>query len=129
MQQPEQFTVVFTAKEILDQIHRELITHGADFTKVSLEQWKQYILARAIEDVLMVDLTPQFDRELEHMATLVRSNYRRQDGEEFITLNEDVGSNKLFPYLGSRDLSFESKLDLYRHCVSIAPRAEPIEVR
>ncbi len=128
MQQPQQFTVVFTATEILDQIHRELIAHGADFTKVSLERWKQYILARAIEDVLMVDLTPQFDRELEHMALLVRSNYRRQDGEEFITLNEDVGTYKLFPYLGSWDLSFESKLDLYRHRVTIGPRGEPVEV-
>lgn len=114
--------IVFNAKEILQQIHRELIVLEADTVSISVDEWKEYIIARTIEDVLMVDLTPVYNRCMENIAVIVRSNYRRVEGEETFTLNQDVGSNKLFPNLSSSDLSFESKLELHRHCVVISPR-------
>lgn len=114
-------SVIFSAKEILDQIHRELLKLNADTTKVSVEKWKHYILARAIEDVLLISLTPLPTGCMENIATLVRSNYRRASGEELYTLHHDVGS-KLFPYLSSRDLSFESQLKLLGNCVTIERR-------
>jgi hypothetical protein len=119
----QQVTVVFTAQEIMEQIHRELFKLGADLVNIPLEYWKQYILARAIEDVLMVDLSPHYDAKMEPIATLVRSNYRRSNGEDIFTLQYDIGTNKLLPHIGSYDLSFESHVELYRNRVSIIPRA------
>lgn len=115
-------TVIFTAKEIIQQIHRELIKFGADTATIPLEVWNKYIIARAIEDVLLVDLTPEYNPRMEAIAALVRSNYRRSEGDATFTLQQDVGSNKLFPYIGSRDLAFESNVELHRHCVIIGPR-------
>lgn len=114
--------IVFTAKEILEQMRRELTQLGADTTNISIEKWLQYIFARAIEDVLMVDLTPSFEAHMETTAAIVRSNYRRANGDQILTLQQDVGS-KLFPYLSSCDLPFESQLELYRHCVTVQPRS------
>lgn len=119
---------VFTATEIFRQIQRELIKIGADTNTIPLEAWYKYIIARAIEDVFLVDLTPSYDSAMEPTASVVRSNYRRFDGEETYTIIEDVGTNKLFPYLGSGDLSFESSLELHRHCVVIGPRKAPPQV-
>lgn len=117
-------TLVFTATEILQQIHRELFQLGVKCDAVSLQEWNQYILARAVEDVLLVDLSPSFDRFKETVATVVRSNYRRSDGEETFTLLQDVGTNKLFPIVGSGDIPFESQLELHRNCVLIGPRKQ-----
>lgn len=114
--------VVFTAKEIIQQICREMALLGADTQTIPLEKWLTYIIARAVEDVLLVDLDPPYDPGMEPIATLVRSNYRRIEGEETYTLQEDVGTNKLFPYLGSCDLSFESRLELHRYRVLLSPR-------
>lgn len=114
-------TIVFTAKEILDQIHRELTKLNVDTEKISVEKWKLYIIARAIEDVLLISLTPLPTACMENIASVVRSNYRRRDGEELYTLHQDVGS-KLFPYLSSNDLSFESELQLYRNRFTICAR-------
>lgn len=117
-------TLVFTATEILQQIHCELFKLGVSCDGDSLQEWKRYILARTIEDVLLVDLSPSFDRLKENVAMVVRSNYRRSDGEETYTLNEDVGTNKLFPIVGSGDIPFESQLELHRNCVLIGPRKQ-----
>lgn len=115
-------TVVFTAKEILQEIHRELLKVGADTENISVEKWQQYILARTVEDVLLVDLTPQFNPSMETTALIVRSNYRRRnDDDHFFTIQQDVGS-KLFSYLSSSDLSFESQLELYRNRITIGAR-------
>ena len=118
----EGIAIVFTAKEILEQIHRELIRVGANLETVSIEQWKQYILARAIEDVLLIDLTPAIDMSMESISSVIQSNYRRHDGEDLITLHQDVGTYKLYPFLTSHDLSFESQLELHRNRVTIRPR-------
>ncbi|BAW19275.1 hypothetical protein [Ralstonia phage RP31] len=115
-------TIVFTAKEIFQQIHRELIKLGVDTETIPLEVWNKYIIARAVEDVLLVDLTPEYEVGMESIAAIVRSNYRRSDGDDTFTIQEDVGSNKLFPYIGSGDLAFESNVELRRHCVIIGPR-------
>lgn len=116
----QQVTVVFTAQEIMEQIHRELVKLNADLVTIPLDYWKQYILARTIEDVLMVDLSPGYDRRMEPIATLVRSNYRRPHDEEIFTIQHDIGSNKLLPHLGSLDLSFESHVELQRNRVTIS---------
>jgi hypothetical protein len=115
-------TVFFTVTEIMQQIQRELVKLGADTESIPLSKWLEYILARAIEDVLLIDLIPAFDGCMEPIASVVRANYRRDSGEVTLTIQEDVGSNKLFPYLGSGDLSFESRLELHRRCVVIGPR-------
>lgn len=120
LKQPER-SIVFTPNEIIDQIHRELLRHNVDFQLISLEKWNQYILARTIEDILMLDISPGYDRMMEHMASIIRSNYRRYNGDEHITLHEDVGT-KLLPFVGSDDLPFESQLDLYRYRVILGPR-------
>lgn len=125
MQNP---TLVFTATEIFQQIHRELVRLGVNCEGASLQEWKQYILARAIEDILMVDLSPEFNRRMEYIATVVRSNYRREDGEETYTLHQDVGTNKLFPAVGSDDIPFESQLQLHRNCVLIGPRTQAVQI-
>lgn len=117
-----ELTIVFTAKEILEQIHRELYRLGIGFNVIPLEEWKKYILARTLEDILLIDLTPAFDPAMEDVANKVRSEYRRCDGEETFTIHEDVGSNKLFPYLRTRDLPFESDVQLYRHRVVVGAR-------
>jgi hypothetical protein len=117
-----QVAIAFTAKEIIQQICQDLILFSADTKTIPLEKWLTYIIARAVEDVMLIDLDPPYDPRMEPIATLVRSNYRRIEGEETYTLQEDVGSNKLFPYLGSADLSFESRLELHRYRVLLAPR-------
>lgn len=117
-----QLMVSFTAKEMLQQIERNLLFLNVDTTSISLEQWKKYIIARTIEDVMLVDLHPNYHPEMELIAVKIRSNYRRVDGEDTFTLHQDVGSNKLFPYIGSADLPFESELELHRHCILIRPR-------
>lgn len=122
-------TVVFTAKEILDQIHVELVKLGAETVNTSVEKWKQYVLARAIEDVFLIDLTPVKDRSKEMTSILVRSNYRRRDGENLFTIEQDVGTNKLFPYLRSSDLPFESQLELHGNRVTLGPRQPPRQVQ
>lgn len=115
--------IVFTAKEIIQQVCQELLNLGADTNTIPLQTWLTYIIARAVEDVMLVDIDPRYDPRMEPIATLVRSNYRRCEGEETYTLQEDVGSNKLFPYLGSGDLPFESELELHQYRVLIGPRA------
>lgn len=120
----EGIAVVFTAKEILEQIHRELIRVNANLDAVSVDQWKQYILARAIEDVLLIDLTPSINLGMETISSIIQSNYRRHDGEDFVTLHQDVGTYKLYPFLTSHDLSFESQLELHGNRVAIRPRAD-----
>jgi hypothetical protein len=117
-------TLVFTATEIFQQIHRELYQLGLKCDQASLQEWNQYILARTVEDILLVDLSPSFDRFKENVASIVRSNYRRFDGEETFTLLQDVGTNKLFPIVGSGDIPFESHLELHRNCVLIGPRKQ-----
>ena len=118
---------LFSAKEILNQIHRELIASGADLKHFSFSEWKEYILARAIEDVLMVDLSPAFNRSMELTSSMVRSNYRREDDGQTYTLQHDVRSNKLFT-IGSYDLPFESNLQLYRDCVIISPGKKALQI-
>lgn len=119
--QEKEIKIIFTAKEILEQIHRELVRLGASITNPPEEEWLKYIIARAVEDVLLIDLTPPVNGGMEMTAAIVRSNYRRQDGDQSLTLQQDVGS-KLFPYLSSCDLPFESRLELHRNCVIIEPR-------
>jgi hypothetical protein len=117
-------TLVFTATEIFQQLHRELFQLGLKCDETSLVEWNQYILARTVEDILLVDLSPGFDRCKENIANVVRSNYRRSDGEETFTLHQDVGTNKLFPIVSSGDIPFESQLQLHRNCVLIGPRKQ-----
>lgn len=117
-----QLAVSFTAKEALQQLERDILRLGVDTTNISLEQWKKYIIARTVEEVLLIDLFPKFHPEMESAAAYLRSHYRRVDGEDTFTLHQDVGSNKLFPHIGSADLPFESELELYRHCILICPR-------
>lgn len=119
---------MFTATEILNQIHRELITLGADLKNFSVHTWKEYILARVIEDVLMVDLDPAINLQMELISQMVRSNYRREADGQIYTLHHDVGSNKLLPHLGSYDLSFESNLQLHRDCVIISPGKKSFQI-
>lgn len=115
-------TVCFTAKEIFRQIYLELIKLNVNIDTIPLDTWKKYIMARVIEDMLMVDLTPSFDARMQDISTIVRSNYRRSDGYETFNIYQDVGTNKIFPHIGSGDLSFESNVELHRHCVLISPR-------
>ncbi len=117
-----QVTVCFTIKEVLQQVERELAVLNVDTTNISLEKWKQYIIARVIEDVLLIDIAPLFDKSMATTTALVCSNYRRVDGEDSFTIHQDVGTNKLFPYISSSDLSFESELKLRGHCVFISSR-------
>lgn len=116
-------TVVFTAKETLRQIHRELIKAGADLENISIAEWKCYILARAIEDVFLIDLTPSIIPCMENMSLIIRSNYRRHDGEDLVTLHQDVGTYKLYQFLTSNDLPFESQLELQGNRVTIRRRS------
>ena len=117
----EGITISFNAREILNQIHRELIKVGADLETIPADQWKQYIFTRAIEDVLLIELTPVISQSMENISTIIQSNYHRHDGDNFLTLHQDVG-NKLYPYLGSTELPFESKLELHGYRITIGPR-------
>lgn len=123
-----QVTVYFTIKEVLQQVERELTVLNVDTTNISLEKWKQYIIARVIEDVFMIVMAPMYNRDMATIAALVCSNYRRVDGEDSFTIHQDVGTNKLFPYICSTDLSFESELELRRHCVVIIPRKTAVQM-
>lgn len=119
---------LFSAREILNQVHRELVASGADLKNISITAWKEYILARAIEDVLVVVMSPALNPCMESTSNLVRSNYRREDDGQTHTLEHDVGSNKIFPKLGSYDLSFESNLQLYGNCVVISPGKKTLQI-
>lgn len=121
-----EITVLFTIKEVLQQLELELNRLTVDTTNISLEEWKAYIIARTLEDLFLVDISPKYCRQMESVASLVRSNYRRVVDEETLTIHKDVGTNNLYQYVGSSDLPFESDLELHRHCVVIRPRKSPL---
>lgn len=107
----------------MKQIRQDLIALSVDTTITSLEQFTQYILARTIEDILMVELTEDiYNSQLEHVYNIIGSNYRRVVGDNTLTIHEDVGTNNSFPSLRSTDLSFRSQLELHRYCVIVRPR-------
>lgn len=123
MTERESVAILFTAKEILDQIQRELVAAQADLNTFSADHWKQYILARTIEDVLLIDLSPSINPSMDRITMIVQSNYRRLHGEDLITLHQDVGTYKLFNYISSLDLPFESQLELHGNCITIGMRS------
>lgn len=123
-----QVTYLFSAKEILQQIHRELIKLGVDLNTHSIDAWKEYILARAIEEILLVQLQPMSIPSMETIAKTVLAQYRRIDNNHTYTLDYDVGTNKLFQCIGSKHLPFESNLQLYRDCVILSSRKVPLPV-
>lgn len=115
--------IVFTIEEVVRQIRHDLTALPVDTTAITLEQFTQYIIARAIEDILLVDLTEkEYTSQLEHVYNIIGSNYRRVVGDNILTIHEDVGTNNSFSTLRSTDLSFGSQLKLHRYCVIIRSR-------
>lgn len=92
-----------------------------DVTKIS-----EYTIARAIDDVFLVDCSPAFDAEMEKLARGIRQHLVRREGEHTITIDKDVGT--LLHKVSSSDLPFECTAKLHGDTLLLFDREKIGEV-
>lgn len=110
----------------------ECVSHLLDFLekmgyeKETVAKISEYTIARAIDDVFLVDCMPAFDAEMEKLALAIRQNLVRREGEQQYTMDKDVGT--LLHKVSSSDLPFECTVKLHGNTLLLLNREKIGEV-
>lgn len=113
---------VFTPRDILARIRRILVSLGYDVASDETNSMCEYILARTIERIYLVSMYPPKDFEKDKVYHQVSSSYLDEASGYFYKLDQDVGSNTLFPLLRSTGLALESSVKVKGFQTYIQPR-------
>lgn len=114
---------VFTPREILERINALLYQLGYSSTSEATNEMREYILARCIESIYLVSMYPARDLIKDQVYYHVRNGYVDEASGFYYNLDQDVGSNTLFPVLRSTGLQLSSRVKVQKFQVTIFPEA------
>lgn len=112
---------IFTPREILSRIDQLLIDLGYAKASSDANELREYILARVIERIYLVCMYPLRDPIKDSVFDKVDALYRDEVNGYPYKLDQDVGSNTLFPILRSTGLNLHSRVRVQKSQVTICP--------